>query len=135
VAKLQLIRTDLDKTEDGVWVKYLDDVELCIASVNNKAYREACERLWRPHLREMRMKQMSTQAIAELTKPAVAQHLLKGWKNIQDDDGAEIPYSPQKALDLLRDPALQDFYNFVVDVAAEAQNYRQELLEDSEKNS
>lgn len=134
MAKLKAIRTDLDKIEDGVWVDYIDDVKLCIASVNSKAYREHKDRLLRPHLRQLRAKEIQADQILEIIKPAVAHHILKGWKNIQNDQGAEIPYAPETALEFFRDPEMGDFYGFVLEVAGEVNNYRQELLEDARGN-
>jgi hypothetical protein len=134
MAKLKAIRTDLGKIEDGVWVDYIDDVKLCIASVNSKAYREHKDRLLRPHLRQLRAKEIQADQILEIIKPAVAAHILKGWKNIQNDLGAEIPYVPETALEFFKDPAMADFYGYVLEVAGEVNNYRQELLEDARGN-
>jgi hypothetical protein len=134
MAKLKLIRTDLNKIEDGVEVDYVEDVKLVIASVNSKAYREHKDRLLRPYLRQLRSKEIPPEQVLEIIKPAVAHHILKGWKNIQDDQGADIPYSPQTALEFFKDPTMGDLYSFVLEVAGEVNNYRQELLEDARGN-
>jgi hypothetical protein len=134
MAQLKILRTDLNKSEDGVWVDYVEDVRLCIASVNSKAYREHKDRLLRPHLRQLRAKELPGEQVLEIIKPAVAYHILKGWKNVQDDHGAEIPYAPQTALEFFQDPTMQDLYTFVLEIAGEVSNYRQELLEDARGN-
>jgi hypothetical protein len=134
MAKLKVIRTDPDRMEDGVWRKYIDDVELLIASVNNRGYHDAKDRLLRPHLRQVRAKALSPDEVLEIIKPAVAHHILKGWKNIQDDNGTEIPFSPQTALEFFRDPGLADLYSFVLEVSGEIENYRQQLLEEAAGN-
>jgi len=140
MAKLRLIRTDERKIEEGVWVKYLDDIELCIASTDNAAFVEHKNRLLRPHIRDMRAKQAvnDNAAVADIVneaiKPAVARDILRGWKNIQDDDGKDIPYAPQTALDFFRQPSMRDLYKFILEFATEVQNFRQELLEEAEKN-
>ncbi len=134
MAKIGSIKTDRDKVEEGVWRTYVQDVRLLIASVNNPAYREHKDRLLRPHLRQLRAKELAPEQVLEIIKPAVAHHILKGWQNLQDDSGAEIPYAPQTALEFFRDPAMADLYGFVLEVAGEVDNYRQELLEDARGN-
>jgi hypothetical protein len=134
MARLKAIRTDLDKIEDGIWVDYIEDIKLCVASVNNKAYREHKDRLLRPHLRQLRAKEIGSDQVLEIIKPAVAHHILKGWANIQNDQGADIPYSPETALEFFRDPTMRDFYDRVLEVAGEVNNYRGELLEDARGN-
>ncbi len=134
MAKIGSLKTDLDKVEDGIWQTYVADVRLRIASVNNKAYRAHKDQLLRPHLRQLRAKEVPPEQVLEIIKPAVAHHILKGWQNLQDDSGAEIPYSPQTALEFFRDPALGDLYAFVLEAAGEVENYRQEMLEDARGN-
>jgi len=58
---------------------------------------------------------------------------LVGW-NIEDDDGKAVPYSPEKAMEYMRHPKLPDLCPFVLESAGETDAFRQELLEDAEKN-
>jgi len=72
--------------------------------------------------------------IEKVTKPAVAKYVLVGWKNIQDEEGNDIPYSVEQSLEFLRDPQLADLYEFVMVVAGNAGNFRAEMMEESAGN-
>jgi hypothetical protein len=134
MARLRAIRTDQQKAEAGVWVPYAEDIEVCVASLNSKTYQDHRERLMAPHLKMARAKRMSPEQVLEIVRPAVAKHLIRDWKNIQDDDGVDIPYSPQKAEEILSDPGMLDFYDFILDAAGNVTLFRQEMLEDGRGN-
>jgi hypothetical protein len=134
MAKLSQIKTDTDKAEKGVWQHYALDIQLCIASINNTAYKRERSRVLKPYLRRIRSGSMSSEDILEVLKPAVARYLLLDWKNIDDENGQPITYSPEKALELFGDASLSDLYDFVLEVAGETELYRKELLEQAAKN-
>ena len=134
MAKITEIKSDMEKVEKGVEVDYAAGIKLCIASINNSDYKKARTRLLRPYLRQVRAKALTSDQILDILKPAAAKHLLVGWKNIEDENGKPIDYSPDKALEFFNDPALSDLYNFVLETAGENEVYRQELTEDAEGN-
>ena len=70
----------------------------------------------------------------EISIEAMAHHVLLGWKDIEDDDGNPLEYSPETALELLRDPGLRDLYQFVLTQANERALFRQEVEEESKEN-
>ena len=130
MAKISAVKLDMDKVEKGVWHNY-EGIKLCIASMNNKDYKKARNKLLEPHLRQLRAKAMTSDEIFEILRPAAARHLLIGWQSIEDEAGKEIPYSYEKSLEFFTDPALSDLYSFVLDTAGGNSAYRQELLEDA----
>jgi len=134
MAKITSIMTDLNKGESGVWVDYAEGIKLCIAGINNTAYKKKRNLLMKPYLKQVRSKALTSDEVLEIIKPAVAEHLLVGWKNLEDENGAPIAYSPEKALEFFKNPALSDLYQFVLETAGENDVYRQELLEDAEGN-
>jgi hypothetical protein len=56
------------------------------------------------------------------------------WKNIDDGKGKDIPYSKEKALEFFENPELEDFFDFIVLVANQKENYRKKVNEESAKN-
>ena len=135
MAKISSIMLDLDRVEHGTWVKHPSGVTLCVASINSKAYKQAREQAMKPYLRDMRSGTLTYDDISEILKPAAAEHLLLGWRGLEDDQGKPIPYSVGKALEYFKDPRFDEFYRFVLEIAGEAEVYRQAVLEESEKNS
>ena len=63
-----------------------------------------------------------------------AKTILLDWKNIEDANGNIIPYSSEKAAEFFKDPELKDFYDFVVAISENANQYKKDLIESSEKN-
>ena len=134
MAKISSVKLDMDKVEKGVWHDYAEGIRLCIASISNNEYKKARDKLLASHLRQIRARTLTSDEVLDILKPAVAKHLLVNWSSIEDETGKTIPYSYEKALEFFNDPALSDFYSFVLDTAGENSAYRQELIEDAEKN-
>ena len=126
MAKITQIMADMEKVENGQWVPYAAGVKLLIANINNSRYREARQIILQPHRRALRGGNLSSDDILDLLKPAVAKHILLGWKNLEDDKGKPIAYSATKALEFFENPALADLYNFVLEVAGEVEFFRME---------
>lgn len=135
MAKIGSIMLDLDRVEKGTWIKHPSGVRVCVASINSKAYKQAREIALRPRLRDIRSGALTYDDISEILKPVAAEHLLLGWSDLEDANGQPIPYSPAKALEYFQDPRFAEFYRFILDAAGEAELYRQDLLEESAKNS
>jgi len=133
MANLNSIKTDLEKMVKGVWTPFIEDIELCIASVNSPLYKDARKRALQPYLRQIRLGTLDTDKVLDIIKPAVAEHLLLDWKNIEEN-GKKIPYSKAKAIEFLSDPSLAELYNFVLTTAGENDIYRQAAFEDGVKN-
>ncbi len=133
MADIAKMKVDTKKMQDGVWVDYVEDIQLCIANINNPAYKEAREKALKPHLRQIRIGKLTSDEVLDIIKPVVAKHLLVGWKNIEQD-GKPVEYSCSKALEYFRDPAFFGFLDFVLQTAGEVEYFRQEMIEDGVKN-
>jgi hypothetical protein len=64
---------------------------------------------------------------------AVADTVLLGWEGITDE-GKDIKYSKEKAIEWLSDPAKERFFEKVRDEAVKAENFKAQRLQ-KEKNS
>ncbi|HUV62333.1 MAG TPA: hypothetical protein VMW24_00475 [Sedimentisphaerales bacterium] len=135
MARITEIMADMEKVEKGRWVDYAADIKLLVANINSSDYREARQRILRPHQRGIRSGMMIGEMVTDLLKPAVARHLLLGWQNLQDEKGKNLPYSADKALEFFKNPAFVDLYFFVLETAGESEMFRKAEFEDSTKNS
>lgn len=135
MAKISSIKTDLKKAESGVWIPFGSGIELCIASTNTPEFRQARTKLLKPHARLIRAKLLSFEEAINVLKPAYAKHVLVGWKNIEDENGSDIPYSPEKALEFFNDKSLSTLFDFVLETANEEELFRLEDMDDAVKNS
>lgn len=140
--KLSSFRTDLDLELSGRWVQFGDEdekgkcIELKIARLGNKNYERQLGMLKRSDLKKImrRRGRIDINALEPYMKESMAVHVLLDWKNIQDEKGKTIPYSPEKALELFNDHSLREFYEFVRDEAQDVEEYRAGVAEDSAGN-
>ena len=134
MAKLLSLKTDPEKESEGGWVPYQIGVELKIGRIGNTAFAECVRRLSEPHLKELRTNRLPEDVLEDITREAVAKHILMDWKNIEDDDGKPFKYTQKRAEDILADPGMRDLYKFILLSANEAELYRQEIDEESAGN-
>jgi hypothetical protein len=130
--KLSSIKRDVNLSENGVWVTgAYGDMDLLIAASNNKKYKDMIRKEIKPYERALRTNTLSDKVFTEIQDKCVAKHILLGWRNMQDDEGQEIPYSYDKALEILKDPENVDFRELVLALADEAEVFRKEAVEDT----
>lgn len=134
MALLKNLKIDTELESGGVWVDWIQGVQLKIGRANNPAFIAAIQRLSEPDLEEIRKKDADPEILERATKGAVAEAILLGWKGIDDDNGKPIKYSVEKALELISDPGLRDLYGFVLVYANDSDHYRRKVELDTAKN-
>ena len=130
--KFKGFQTDATKEAEGVWIPVVEDLQLLIARMNNPKFEEAVRKLSKPHLRQIRRGTFSSDREKEIVQRALANHVLLGWKNLEDNDDKPIEYSKEKAYELLGQS--RDFYDMVMDYANDAELFKQEEMEEAEGN-
>jgi hypothetical protein len=134
MAKLSSFRIDAKKVNSGVLCEYADGVKFLVARKPNDAFEQMMEDLVQPHLASIRAGTFDKKLDQQITKEAVAKTVLLGWENLTDDEGQPIPYTPEKALEILNDPAYADIYRFILTMASSQQLFRVKEQERAEKN-
>lgn len=135
MAKLSSLRIDAGKDLEGVWTSYAVGIELKIARLGNPNYRAYMRKIGRPHKAQLRHGLMDDDKLEMLSKEALAHTVLLDWRNVEDDNGTPIQYTPERGLELFEDPEYADLYSFVVDFANTAENYRNQEMQEAVKNS
>jgi len=133
MANIESIKTDLQKEVEGVWVNFVG-IDLLIARARNSKYQEVLKKLVNPVRKDIREDKLEIEDFNKILDEVRAKTVLLDWKNLQDDEGKDIPYSSEMALKFFRDPELKDFYKFVIAVSENADQYLKNLIKDSEKN-
>jgi len=134
MANIESIKTDVKKEEGGVWVDFAEGIKLKIARARNPKYQELLRNLVEPKKKDIRGDKLTIEQLSDVLLEVRAHTVLLDWKNIEDNNGATIPYSPDKAMEFFRDPELKDFHTFVVAISENADQYKKDLVKDSEKN-
>lgn len=139
MANINSIKTDVEKEDKGVWKEILDSgISLKIARARNSAYRELMRKLTEPRRDEIREEEKKDEAkldiLLDILKEVRAKTILLDWKDLDDADGNPIPYSCEKALEFFKDPELKDLYTFVIVSSEDMDNFKKDLVKESEKN-
>lgn len=155
MARLAALQADLDKEARGVRLHYALGVYAIIGRMG-PAFQQTLRTLQKPHERLMRAGGPEADRVArELLCRALAKHVLLGWENLDEDEEPKarkpadaegyrkledgkwqrvIPYSEDKAYEILMDDAYHDFSEWVLACAQDAELFRKEHVEGSAKN-
>lgn len=134
MACIDKIKTDLQKETQGVWIDFEVGIRLKIARARNPASRELMRKLTEPHRKTIRDGGMELEVLEDLQRQIRAKTILLDWENIEDVTGKTIEYSPEQALEFFNDLELRDFYTFVILQSENMENFKKELVKESEKN-
>ena len=126
---------DKKKENEGVWVRWHSGIEVKLARIDNAAYRAATLKISRKHKTEFQNNVLTQVEQLNLVKKPVAQYILLDWKNVTDDDGNPITYSPEEGLKVFNDPTLEDFYHFVITACQNRDLFMREELDEDLGNS
>lgn len=99
---------------------------------SNTSYKLASERAFKPHRAAIKNGSLSNETADQIMLDLFCGHLLKGWENVLDEQGAEIPYSVENAKKLMSD--LPDLYSELLEVSNDASHFLDSNREEDAKN-
>lgn len=120
------IKTNKDKEVNGVWVEFPgSNASFLIARTGNERIQKEASK----HAKEARRrgKINTPQDVRNFMAPIVAKHILLDWKGTQEE------YSVERAEELLKDPELHDFYEWVMKQASDQELFLKEEEKAEEK--
>lgn len=120
---------DVPRATAGVWVKYREDVEWLIASTATAEYAEAQAKKFEKifALDGDRESDAFKALVAEAEIELLCDHVLKGWRGLTSQ-GVPVPYSREKARELLSAPGAFHVVRFIRLSAAQLDLYRAEQV-------
>lgn len=99
---------------------------------SNKRYSKALEAATRPYRRQIELATMNNDKAEEIFLGVFVDTVLKGWKNVRDESGADMPFTKQTATKLFKD--LPEVYERLQEEAKLSANFREASLEEEAKN-
>ncbi|MBZ9659773.1 hypothetical protein LB523_12025 [Mesorhizobium sp. ESP-6-4] len=130
IVKLSSVKADLKREADGDWIEALDlpGVEFNVSSILLPAYTVDRDFMLQRLSKQYKGKAPRDVITTELGK-LYAKHILHGWR------GFDVEYSPEKALEILSDPAYRVVVAAVEYCAAKIADVDVQYIEDAGKNS
>lgn len=92
--------------EEGVWTPIGPDIEFKIRRMRSKTVDRARDRIFGPHERAMRGKDLPEGLDTELTIKLLSEAVVADWrgKGMVDDNDQPFPFNPENAKVLFSDP-------------------------------
>lgn len=117
---------DKNAVENGAWVDLDEGTSIKVASLKSDAAKEKRRALEKPYAN---FKKIPDKVSEDILIKVVSQVCLKDWKGeaFTNEDGTAIPFSVEKADELLR--AYPDFLEDVVTAALSRELFRDEVNE------
>lgn len=131
--KISTFKTNEQREQEGVWEDAGGGLRLKVARLGNLRYEEYLRQTGKPYARQMRHGTVDNKVLEDLIRQAMARHVLLDWENLDDEQGNPIPYSHEKALELLT--KYRDFHQMVLEIAQDARLFKEQDLEEARGNS
>lgn len=132
MAKLSSVKRDVEKASQGIW-RTFEGIDFCIARIDNPDAKKELRRLSKLE-RATRRGKVDDDAAEKHITAVVAKHVIKDWRNLEDDDGKPIPYSVETASKIIADPAFAELRDWIITIATEDEAFRAETIEATAKN-
>lgn len=114
--------------EDGTEIVFI----VARTGKSNTTYKLASERAFRPHKAAIKAGNLSNDTAEALLLDLFCGHLLKGWENVRDESGVELPFNEQNAKKLMQD--LPDLYQELVEASNDVSLFLDSNREADAKN-
>lgn len=127
----KLFGTDSKKEQEGVWYDLAEGLRMKIARIGNPNYQKRFQTLSKPYRRSIRRGTLSDDLAEKLLIQCLAETILLDWEGVEDD-GKEISYSIENAINLLK--KYPELRNYINDIANELEGFQEEFKEEAEEN-
>ena len=136
--RLSFIKRDRRRSEGGVWCDFVSGEVLdapkpgafcvLVGEANNPRFRNVLAEIQSKMLADLTAedREKRTAAWQRAYDAALAEAVLLYWRGLEDDAGAEIPYSRDKARELLNDPDAWQLRQTVVDLSRNGAAYQRQ---------
>lgn len=129
--KLGSLAVDLKREQEGEWVDIpeLPGVKLLVRGFGYGPYQMAKGQIEARWVRKFGRDPVPTEISHRENGKLYADHILLGW------DGFDEPYSDERALDVLTDPAFREVHDHIRYAGQKIMQSEAEFVEDAAKNS
>ena len=86
-------RIEKGSNEDGTKIVFI----VARTGKTNTSYKLASERAFKPHKAAIKAGNLSNETAEALLLDLFCGDLLKGWENVRDEDGKELPFTVDNA--------------------------------------
>ena len=127
-ALYEAYETDKKAEREGVWVEEVGGARFLLSRMggSNAKFQKGLTAAMKPHLREIQLGIVDTEALEPIMKKVFVDTILLGWEFVTDRDGGILDFSKENAEKLFKD--LPDLYARLREQASTYTNYRAAAL-------
>lgn len=132
--------TDAEMEKSGIWLQYgkTEDgrpirIKIARAGGSNQKYLKVLDIKTKPIRRQIQNDMIDLSTSDAIMMEVFAETVVLGWENVEDKDGAPIPFTKENVVALFKE--LPDLFADVRDQATKSALFRTEVLENEGKNS
>lgn len=126
--KLSSFAQDVTKAEQGVWIDIGDGCRVKVARTGSAQSNKVLAAVSKPFKQSLNSGAAPDSLVERLYAEHASKAILLGWEGLQDDQGADIPYSQSKAFEILSNPMYRDFKDNVFDLARQQETFRKDEI-------
>lgn len=123
---------DSTKEEEGTWIDLNEDISVKIRRYRSRAAQEAAKEFSKQYAGPKNRKLTAAQT-EEMTTKVLAKAIIADWKGVEDDDGP-IDCTFENKFNILNDPEMNDFREFIANASYERDVFAIEVEEDATGN-
>jgi len=128
--RLSEIENDLTKENEGVWLTFSGDIEVKIANVGNEEYIKLSEKLYKPFKKALRKDTLDSKKHLAIAHKLMVETIILDWKGIDDDNDKPIPYSKEKALEIVQTKKYKKFVDWISNEALDLANFEKDEVDE-----
>ena len=130
---LKTLSVDTKKQTDGVWIQHDEKTSFLIARMANPRFQERFQKMLQPYKQKFDAGKLSSEKQVEIMCVCMSETILLGWEGLHDN-GKDIPYSKEKAYEILIAEGNDEFRDLILSYAQDNEQFRRNKLEASIKN-
>lgn len=128
---------DTGKEETGVWHDFNGDIKLRIRRLSSKISQNARKEAEKPYASQLRAKgtdEEKQKLYDAILVQQIARGVIADWEGVTDEEGKDIPYSGDVAVEVINGPEMKDFRLEVLNLSMDKDSYRAEVVEEAVGN-
>ena len=132
ISKFKVSKED---KENGRWFHFEDGIQFKIKPIRHKDTMKAIQKVSQTMgIDLLDNRNVFTEEAREQRTKIFAEHVVVDWKNIEVN-GKTLPYSPEKAFEILMDEQFEILSDFIMGTASDMDKFRAKQVEENVKKS
>lgn len=126
------LKVDEERAKKGIWVPFMGGAKFLIGRAGSVGYNSAISKAWKEHDTALQDDTPEAEELGQkLIAEATAEFEFLGWSGVVDEEGNDLPYSKELAVEYL---ATDEIYEFVKKHANKRDHWRVSNVKDMGKN-